>query len=388
MNIKGIYLGTWFQRTSLHLREIHRFLQHQKSIERLDPKKIQLLWRDLKVKKVALHGEGPFEFLEAFFGTIRMTMTEDGIILLSTPPQQTIKKTITTLETFYLERFGPALSYLFSLGAPLPRELMNVKAVYPILLVGSGVTPNSVNAIFRGVADPLLSHVSTPNIETYLGEKLHLLNLRQSKKWNRHRIEETMRHMVFAREFERQLEEDVHLHRDMWDRISAIRESKEMRYRDFPAIRYHLLDFLKTLSFVKARLAQMDDIVTSRLQLMDPALHAGLLRLGPYEFENLQANQRYVYHLWEMTAEYVNDTLRLLSSLFEENTQRELSALKLITLTAALTGFFGMNIAFPWEERWPLVSGSSFVVVGLIVIAIILFNALLKLLISNRRFLR
>ena len=85
----------------------------------------------------------------------------------------------------------------------------------------------------------------------------------------------------------------------------------------------------------------MDDILTSRLQLMDPTLHKELPHLGPYEFENLQGNQRYVYHLWEMTTEYVNDTLRLLASLFEENTQRELNALKLTTLTAALTGFLG-----------------------------------------------
>ena len=54
-----------------------------------------------------------------------------------------------------------------------------------------------------------------------------------------------MRHMVFAREFERQLSDGLRLHREIWDRISAIRESKNMRYRDFPAIRHHLLDFLK-----------------------------------------------------------------------------------------------------------------------------------------------
>ncbi|MEK7158850.1 MAG: CorA family divalent cation transporter, partial [Patescibacteria group bacterium] len=372
--------------TSLHLREFHRFLEHRQGIDRLDTKKLQHLWRGLNVQKVTLHEEGYFEFLETQMGAIRMTMTEDGIILLSVTPKKTIVNTIAQLEKFYLECFSPALSYLFSLGAPLPKELMDVQTVYPILLVGSGITRTNASAIFNKISDPLLSHVSTPSIETYLGEKLHALNLRQEKKWNQTRVEETMRHMVFAREFERQLSDGLRLHREIWDRISAIRESKNMRYRDFPAIRHHLLDFLKTLSFVRARLAQMDDILTSRLQLMDPTLHKELPHLGPYEFENLQGNQRYVYHLWEMTTEYVNDTLRLLASLFEENTQRELNALKLTTLTAALTGFFGMNIAFPWEERWPTTLGSSFFVLAIIIIAIALINGLFKLTIFNRRF--
>ena len=45
-----------------------------------------------------------------------------------------------------------------------------------------------------------------------------------------------------------------------------------------------------------------------------------------------------------------------------------------------------MNIAFPWEERWPTTLGSSFFVLAIIIIAIALINGLFKLTIFNRRF--
>jgi Mg2+ and Co2+ transporter CorA len=103
-------------------------------------------------------------------------------------------------------------------------------------------------------------------------------------------------------------------------------------------------------------------------------------------FEFLAASRDYVSDLWQMTIEYVEGTLKLLESLYSENTQRELNTLKYITLVGVLTGFFGMNIAFPWEERWSQVSASSLSVVVLIGVAAVIFYFFLRYFIHNRRF--
>jgi Mg2+ and Co2+ transporter CorA len=87
-----------------------------------------------------------------------------------------------------------------------------------------------------------------------------------------------------------------------------------------------------------------------------------------------------------MTIDYVKDTLNFLESLFQENTQRELNTLKFITLIAAITSFFGMNIAFPWDERWHEIYVSSFTVVAIIAVVCFIFYFVLKLLIYNRYF--
>jgi membrane protein YdbS with pleckstrin-like domain len=69
-----------------------------------------------------------------------------------------------------------------------------------------------------------------------------------------------------------------------------------------------------------------------------------------------------------------------------ENTQRELRLLQQVTIASMLVGFFGMNIAFPWEERWPNTFLSSFMVFGIIIIMMIVFCQIIKRVISNRRF--
>ena len=112
-----------------------------------------------------------------------------------------------------------------------------------------------------------------------------------------------------------------------------------------------------------------------------------LKKLGMLKFDHLEANQKYITHLWQMTIEYAKGSLSLLESLYQENTQKELNAIKFITFGALITGFFGMNIAFPWEDRWIDVKWSSFIVLLIILSLFISFFYILKIAIYNRNFL-
>ena len=86
-----------------------------------------------------------------------------------------------------------------------------------------------------------------------------------------------------------------------------------------------------------------------------------------------------------MTTDYANSTLTLFESLVEENTQREIRLLQQVAVAGMLVGFFGMNIAFPWEDRWPDTLMSSFAVVGVIIASMIIFYLVSKKIISNRK---
>jgi Mg2+ and Co2+ transporter CorA len=385
MKIEKIYLGTWFQRTSLHLKEIYNFLKNKKGVAGLDQNKLDKFWEELKVEKISFYEKTNFDFLEAKCDGVTILITEDGIVLLSLPAKE-LHETIASLENFYSQRFGPVLSYLFSRGAPLPKQLEKAKEIYPLI----GITKNlsskeEAKKLFREFDDEFFSSVSSKDIEIFFGQVLNLFNVKQ-RSANGDFIEELLLNIVFFREFQDQLNRYLNLHRTMWDRISRIRESKTLRYKDFPYVRQQILEFLKTLSFVKARLSQMDDIIAARILLINPVLKKKLPELGFSRFEHLEADQKYVSHLWQMTIEYVDGTLNLLESLFQENTQRELGALKFVTLIAALTGFFGMNIAFPWEERWLEFFPSSFVVIILIILLSLSFYFLLKKFVRNRHF--
>lgn len=377
-----LYLGTWLQRTSLHLKEFYNFLHYKQGVAGLNPKKIMELWDKLAPDGVVFADEHNYETVKVVSRGVMITVTEDGVVRLEAAVKGSLEETRQKLESFYTNIFGPTFAYLFGHGAPLPRLLAELKTVFPLILVTN--SEQNYPKLFEQGKDEAYHSVNSENLKIKFGHQLHLFVIANQPE--DYSLNELLENIIFYREFEDQLARYLNLHRELWEEISRVRESKSLRYKDFPLVRQKLLEFQKTLSFVKARLAQMDDIIKARSTLLTPTLRKELEDLGYYRFDHLQSNQLYLSHLWEMTIEYANETLILLDSLFQENTQRELSTLKFITFITALTGFFGMNIAFPWEERWPATAAFSVLVVLLLVIGALLFYVLLKAFIYNRRF--
>ncbi len=385
--IERIYLGTWFQRTSLHLREIYNFLKNGQAIEGLETERVRNYWKNLSVGDVIFHEETAIDFIETKIDGITVTITEDGVILMTLPAGE-ISQTIATLEEFYIKKLSPAISYLFSRGAPLPKELANIKNIHPHFLVGRNLPPEEIQAIFGRYNEVSISSVSNSDMEIVFGKTITTLNfLKEKEVLSASQTEELLRNIVFFREFEQQLNSYLNLHRSIWDAIAQIRDAKDFRYRDFSKIRQRILEFLKTLAFVEARLSQMNDILLLRTHLIDRQIRKNLIDLGLDKFEQLDASKNYIIHLWQMTIEYAKGSLTLLESLYQENIQRELSMLKFITLIGAIASFFGMNIAFPWEERWSSIFMSSIIVVITIIVLCFGFYYLLRHFIYNRRFI-
>lgn len=386
MKIKQIYLGTWFQRTSLHLKELFHFLKFHRSSIGLEEERLKHLWEALQVKEVQFIGDSEFDHVEALCRNVTLSISEDGIILLTTD-ETDVKKAKKILESFYTEYFAPALTFLFSQGAPLPILLDQPKETYPLLLIGQNMKAGDLLKLFDVVDDSLITTLEGKNVVASLGDVLGVFDIQNSRRFSEAHVHELLHYVVFFREFEKQLSGYLQLHRKMWDEITAIREAEEMPYKDFPKIRAEILQKLKILSFVKARIAQMKDIIEERHLTIDAGIQEELHSLGLLKFDHLLANQKYVSHLWQMTIEYVKSSLSLLESLYQENTQRELNAIKFITFGGLVTGFFGMNIAFPWEDRWFDDKWSSFIVILILLSLLVSFYYILKIAIYNRNFL-
>lgn len=386
MHVDKIYLGSWFQRTSIHLRELFRFFKTGRGIAALQPEKLQEYWNRLNPQDFEFHSEAEFDYILGTCQGITISVTEDGIILLHLPvTQKALGEEVQRLEQFVTTSLSPAISYLFSSGAPLPKELSRVEELYPIFVVASGGSQGDVQALFQRLQDTPLEIIHREGVSLISGNRFSLLMIKKGKGQEL-LIEELIRYFVFFREFSEQLNRYLDLHRVMWDTISHIREAKRIRYRNFTLVRYQILEFLKTLSFVEARLAQMHDILRGRNSTTAAEIRAILSSLGLNRFDHLGSDWRYIDHLWKMTTDYARSTLKLLESLYQENTQRELSALKYITFITAVTGFFGMNIAFPWEQRWEVSRISTLVVILLILTVAVAFHFLLRAVIYNRYF--
>ncbi len=369
MKAERVYLGTWNQRTNLHLEEVYRFL-----------------------RAGALPSVKDATFLETRTNEVRFTdgrfavsLTEDGVMLVSHDEEGEVVASIETLKEYQKGVIDPALRQLFLSGAPAPKAVAKTEDRRVAVVIGRDLPGQEVAGLFASFNDESHSVAVADGVKVLAGDELIVIDL-DGATLPEDDVAGVVRDLVFFREFERQLHSYLRMHRRIWDDISRIREARDMRYSDFPRIRSTIMTFQKTLVIVKARLSQMEDIMAARRLAGNKSMAKLLERLGMYNFSSLFASKKYVAHLWEMTLDYADDTLELMEAFYQENTQRELNALKIITLLTAITSFFGMNVAFPWDDSWHAKGDSTVVVFALVAVVSFAVYYGLRIAIHNRHF--
>ena len=82
MQIEKIYIGGWFQRTTLHLSEIYNFIKYGKSELKFSKKKIDEMRKILQIKKISRE-IGPLEYISVKTKKeIDFRIYEDGLMIL------------------------------------------------------------------------------------------------------------------------------------------------------------------------------------------------------------------------------------------------------------------------------------------------------------------
>ena len=341
MKIENIYLGTWFQRTSLHLRELFYFLETGKSKLDLEQKRLTNFYKELNPKKVCWQERGVFDSVGAQFDKLQMTFFEDGLILFKKECED-LEKDTKVLREFYEKKFSPAINYIYSLGAPLPKQLAKVELILPYIIVASEAEEKEIKELFSEIKDSLQSSISTPDLSLYFGNEVLLLGLKERK--DDLQIEEIIKYFIFFREFANQLNSYLQAHRTIWEEIRQIRSKSALRSRDFPGIRNSLMEIKQTISFIEARLAQMENFMAGRkVRAKEKGLEEILRALSIYQFDTLFNTHRYMTSLWKMTRDYADSTFNLLSMFYQENVQREVDALKLVTIISLVVALFRMS---------------------------------------------
>ena len=82
MIVKRVYIGGWFQRTTLHLSEIYDFLRDGYSSLELDKKKLGELQKNLDIVSAELRVGGLEHVEVASQNGISLKIHEDGLIVL------------------------------------------------------------------------------------------------------------------------------------------------------------------------------------------------------------------------------------------------------------------------------------------------------------------
>ena len=331
MKIKRIYIGGWFQRTTLHLSEIYDFLREGYSSLELDRAKLKELQKNLDIESAELKVSGLEHVELTSKNGISLKIHEDGLIALRRDygAGEDLGADVKLLTEYYEKKLSPAFSYLFSLGAPVPKELANIKTVYPYFVVVEDATREEITELLNRFQEKKYFEVIGERFDLFRGDKFYIVHIKKEDVGHSERFIEEQ---IFLREFKGQLHRYLNLHRIIWERIAKVKERGKIKGGELGALRDKVQGYAKTINLIEARINQMGTYLHTRERIVkgDDDLK-GFLSLLEYRYETLGDTLAYLQQIWGMTKNYVNSALDLLKSLQDQATQNSIKNLTVVT---------------------------------------------------------
>lgn len=367
MKIKSIYIGGWFQRTMLQLSEIYDFLRDGTSQVGLDQAKLASLRDNLRIDSIE-YGVANEEFVA--FTTeehIRVKLFEDGLMTVSSDQvsEPTMFADIERLRGYYEERLSPAINYLFSLGAPVFKELASVENIYPYFVVCDNASPENISELLAKTERQKYFEFDGKNYNVLRGDKYYFIN---NKKATLSNIERYIEEQVFIREFKGQLHRYLNLHRAIWSKIDAVKKRTSASEVETLAAITKLDRYEKTALLIEGRLEQMAPYVSIReAGMKDDQELTEFLAISGYRYSALEAALEYMKSLWDTTRRYAESAQRLMLRVEQERTistcRGILLALVILVIVSILGLMFGTKLGFTVDT---VIYGAILVIAGIV----------------------
>lgn len=335
MQISNIYIGGWFQRTMLQLTEIYDFVRECKSQLHLDQEKLEEHHKNLGIGKIeyGVSGEEYVSFTTSFNITVKVF--EDGLIVLknSEVSENTLFADIEKLKDYYENRLSPAISYLFSLGAPVPKELANIETVYPYFIVSDNAEKDEMLELLNSTEKQKYFEFSCKSYDVIRGDKYYFIN---NKLENLDNIERYIEEQIFIREFKGQLHRYLNMHRIIWEKIDEVKENTNVKGAEIVKFTSKLEGYAKTITLIDGRINQMSSYMSTREKIAknDKDL-AEFLAISGYRYETLKDTLEYIKQLWKMTKEYVISAQKLFGSIKQDVTNSSVDSLTIVSSMTA-----------------------------------------------------
>lgn len=356
MKINNVYIGGWFQRTMLQLTEIYDFLRNCESKLELEQEKLEEYHKNLEIGKLE-YGVDGLEYVS--FTTalnIKVKIYEDGLIVVNNMnvSEDTLFTDIDKVQDYYEKRLSPALSYLFSLGAPVPKELANIETIYPYFIVCDNAEKDDILKVLSTKDNQKYFEFSSEKYDVIRGDIYYFIN---NKKDDIENLEKYIEQQVFIREFKGQLHRYLNLHRIIWEKIDKIEEKKNVKGSEIISFMSKLDGYSKTINLIDGRINQMSTYISTRERIVkaDGEL-AEFLAISGYRYETLRDTLNYIQYLWDMTQTYVSSAKSTISSVKADVTNNSINNLAIVTSMSAGASILGLfSKSKPTFDVWGVV---------------------------------
>ncbi|MDD3647047.1 MAG: hypothetical protein PHS44_00905 [Candidatus Dojkabacteria bacterium] len=364
-----ITYGGWYQRTTIHLTEIYDFMRSCKTRLKFSLPVLKSFHASLKLKEVTRE-VGYLEYVQAETTEgIIIKYYEDGLYILKLRSNE-ISKGKKLLQDYYEKSFEPAIKYIFSLGAPIPKILADITSVHPTVISLESDTPSNFE-IDKELYGEVYSRISSDDITVYKTPE-YIFALADKKNFDL--LDDIVGMQIFFREFKDQLEKYVDIHRIVWEDIDKIKDQKSIKGKDVDKVRFKLEMYNKTVNLITHRINQMGTYVTTRASISKSLkIEEYLVNLFQYKFEVLSNTLEYIKEIWAMTNSYLQSAIKIVVEIQDETTDASIKSLRIVTALGVVAGLG----RYLFQEEFPKVT-----IGGLVYFVIlILFTWLLDLLI-------
>lgn len=335
MKIASITIGGWFQRTMLQLSEVYDFLRGEEPKLKLDSKKFAELRQNLNIGNIE-YGVSGEEFV--YFTTsdnVAVKIFEDGLITLNNKEVSldTFFADIQKVQDYYEKQLSPALNYLFSLGAPVPKELAGIKNVYPYFIVLEKATQADMQALLSKTEGQQYFEFKNSKYDVLRGNKYYFIN---NKTKSSTEIERYIEEQIFMREFKAQLHRYLNIHRIIWEKIDDVKEHSKVKGSEIVKFTTQLESYAKTINLIDGRINQMGTYLPTREKIAkDDKDLAEFLEISGYRYETLRDTLEYIKYLWDMTENYVRAAEKQFAGIKSDVTSKSVTSLTIVTSMSA-----------------------------------------------------
>ena len=290
-----------------------------------------------------------------------------------------LKNDFEAIKDYYDNKLSKALSLIFSRGAPVPKELANIKTILPYIVTVTDASKEETDKIFKDFSEDVYSTLTTKNIEVYRAPGIILINNLKDEKLVREIIES----QIFFREFKSQLHRYLAIHRILWEKIRTIKERGEIKGNEVDSLRNELSVYQKTINLIGARIDQMPAYVKTRQKITDvEKIDDYLQPLFQFKFETLLDTHEYIKHLWGMTKNYLTSAIEIFSELQARSTKNTISSLQLITTIGVVAGILG----YLGKDTLPRFTSIGLIYFSLLMIMTWVINSIVSKFFKNKKY--
>jgi hypothetical protein len=366
-----LIFGGWYQRTTLHLTEIYDFLDSGFTRLDLDDDIIQGYRKEINIQSVEKR-IGYLEYVELkTTDNITVRYYEDGLYVIEKDSSD-FEQDRTILHDFYTDKLKPGLDYIFSLGAPTPKILANIKTEHPF--VGLYKATNSLDIdIDHDLYGKTYSSVEGEGIKVYKNPGFFFIS---HTKAHQEEVQDLVDMQIFFREFKDQLVKYLNIHRSIWEQIRELREDTNISVSNLKEVKAKFESYELTINLITNRINQMDNHTRTRSSIaVSLGLDQELRELYRYRFEVLLDTLNYIKEIWAMTKDYLHSAIRSADDVLTKATSADIKSLGFIS------SIFVINAAFGWfttDSEWWNFSWFGVGYVAALIITIYVINFVIR----------